>query len=235
MVGLNASIKGKDGFKVLNLKSFESDVFYGTAFAGGDLQMTGDFENIVVTGNLNSKKGTKITIPMDSGKKIDLKQEGIPFLKKAEKVDSTLLQKSKKPKIKTGGVKLAFNLSFTPDAECEIIFDRTNNDVLNVFGEGRLSILYDTRGDFTINGPYVVRSGKYNFSFQNLASLRKFNIVDGSRITLADFCIAHHVPDDEFSHHGFLGVCLGGCVCVTMRLHRLVVNAVFSADSDADG
>jgi len=183
MVGLNASIKGKDGFKVLNLKSFESDVFYGTAFAGGDLQMTGDFENIVVTGNLNSKKGTKITIPMDSGKKIDLKQEGIPFLKKAEKVDSTLLQKSKKPKIKTGGVKLAFNLSFTPDAECEIIFDRTNNDVLNVFGEGRLSILYDTRGDFTINGPYVVRSGKYNFSFQNLASLRKFNIVDGSRIT----------------------------------------------------
>lgn len=46
-----------------------------------------------------------------------------------------------------------------------------------------MSILYDTRGDFAINGPYVVRSGKYNFSFQNLASLRKFNIVDGSRIT----------------------------------------------------
>lgn len=183
MVGLNATIKGRDGFKVLNLKPFESDVFYGTAFAGGDLQMTGDFENIVVTGNLNSKKGTKITIPMDSGKKIDLKQEGIPFLKKPEKVDSTLLSKTKKPKIKTGGVKLAFNLSFTPDAECEIIFDRTNNDVLNVFGEGRLSILYDTRGEFTINGPYVVRSGKYNFSFQNLASLRKFNIVDGSRIS----------------------------------------------------
>ncbi|HLO44405.1 MAG TPA: translocation/assembly module TamB domain-containing protein [Leadbetterella sp.] len=183
MVGLNATIKGKDGFKVLNLKPFESDVFYGTAFAGGDLQMTGDFDNISVTGNLNSKKGTKITIPMDSGKKIDLKQEGIPFLKKPEKVDSTLLLKSKKPKIKTGGVKLAFNLSFTADAECEIIFDRTNNDVLNVFGEGRLSILYDTRGEFTISGPYVVRSGKYNFSFQNLASLRKFNIVDGSRIT----------------------------------------------------
>jgi hypothetical protein len=183
MVGLNASIKGKEGFKVLNIKPFESDVFYGTALAGGDLQMTGDFDNITVTGNLNSKKGTKITIPMDSGKKIDLKQEGIPFLKKQEKVDTTVLQKSKKPKIKTGGVKLAFNLSFTPEAECEIIFDRTNNDVLNVFGEGRLSILYDTRGEFTINGPYTVRSGKYNFSFQNLASLRKFNIVDGSRIT----------------------------------------------------
>lgn len=183
MVGLNASIKGRDGFKILNLKPTDSDVFYGTAFAGGDLQMTGDFENIVVTGNLTSKKGTKITIPMDSGNKIDLKQEGIPFIKKQEKVDSTLLINTIKPKILTSGVKLAFNLSFTPDAECEIIFDRTNNDVLNVFGEGRLSILYDTRGVFAINGPYIVRSGKYNFSFQNLASLRKFNIVDGSRIT----------------------------------------------------
>ena len=181
MVGLHAYIQGKDGFKVLNLKPFENEVFFGTAFAGGDLHLTGDFDNLIVTGNLNSKKGTKITIPMDAGKNIDVKQEGIPFLKKEEKIDSLKISPSKK--IKTGGVKIAFNLSFTPEAECEIIFDRTNNDILNVFGEGRLSIMYDTRGDFTINGPYVVRSGKYNFSFQNLASLRKFNIVDGSRIT----------------------------------------------------
>ncbi|MCP9767268.1 hypothetical protein EGI22_05055 [Lacihabitans sp. LS3-19] len=183
MVGLSAVINGNQGFKILNLKSFDNDVFYGTAFAGGDVQVTGDFENITITGNLTSKPNTKITIPMDSGKEIDLKQEGIPFLKKNEKIDTNQVLKKIIPKIKTGGVKLAFNIIFTPDAECEIIFDRTNNDILNVFGDGRLSILYDTRGDFAINGPFVVRSGKYNFSFQNLASLRKFNIVDGSRIT----------------------------------------------------
>lgn len=77
---------------------------------------------------------------------------------------------------------MAFNITITPDAECEIIFDRANNDKLNARGDGRLTIEYDTRGGFTMSGPFVVQSGKYDFSFQNLASLRKFNIQQGSRI-----------------------------------------------------
>lgn len=183
MVGLHAYVKGNTGFKVLNLKPYENNVMYGTAFATGDVHLSGDFDNVNITGNLVSNKGTKITIPMDGGKVIDTKQEGIPFVKRNVEDDTLARSQNKKPKIKTGGINMAFNLSFTPDAECEIIFDRANNDVLDVYGEGRLSILYDTRGEFTINGPYTVRSGKYNFSFQNVASLRRFNIVDGSTIT----------------------------------------------------
>lgn len=183
MVGIHAYIRGKEGFKIMNTKNSDNQRFYGQAFVNGDLHLTGDFSNLNVTANLTSKKGTKITIPLDGEKSIDIKQEGIPFIGKEIKIDSSkIVLTDKTKKIKTSGVKMAFNLTFTPDAECEIIFDRLNNDVLDVFGNGKLSIFYDTRGDFTINGPYVVSSGKYNFSFQNLASLRKFNIVDGSRI-----------------------------------------------------
>lgn len=182
-VGLDAFIKGKEGFKIMNLKSTDNEVFYGTAFASGDLHISGDFANINIDANLSSKKGTKITIPLDGGKKIDVRQQGIPFISKKNKIDSITNLANLPKVVKNGGVKMAFNVSLTPDAECEIIFDRLNNDVLDVFGDGRLSINYDTRGEFTISGPYVVRSGKYNFSFQNLASLRKFDIVDGSRIT----------------------------------------------------
>ncbi len=178
---LDAVITSKDGFKVLDLPVNEKAVFYGTAMAVGDVKVNGDFDNILISGNLNSKKGTKITIPLDGGQTVDTKQEGIPFLKKVTTADSLLALIT--PKSKNNGVNINFNLSFTPEAECEIIFDRLNNDVLNVFGVGRLSILYDTRGVFTINGPYEIVSGKYNFSFQNLASLRKFNLLEGSRIT----------------------------------------------------
>jgi hypothetical protein len=184
MVGLHSYIKGPNGFKVLNIKPFENEVMYGTAYASGDLHVSGDFDNVIITGNLTSNRNTKITIPMDGSKQIDTQKEGIPFIGKKPLIDSLLILKNKKStKIKNGGISMAFNLSLTPEAECEIIFDRTNNDILDVFGEGRLSIFYDTRGDFSIYGPYVVRNGKYNFSFQNLASLRRFNIVDGSRIT----------------------------------------------------
>jgi hypothetical protein len=187
MLGLHAYLKGRDGFRIMNTKSSDNESFYGTALATGELHMTGDFNNVVISSNLTSKRGTKITIPLDGETTINTNVEAIPFIRKnpvLAKTDSvTNLKKNPKKVVKNSGLKMAFNLTLTPDAECEIIFDRNNNDKLTAFGNGRISIEYDTRGGFSINGPYIVKSGKYDFSFQNLASLRKFEIVDGSRIT----------------------------------------------------
>lgn len=187
MLGLHAYIQGKNGFRLLDLKNKDSDVFYGLAYAIGDLHLTGSFEDILITANLTSKPNTKITIPLDAATTVDVSEEAIPFnpyfavkedLEESESKDLPIQKK-----VNTNGLRMVFNLRLTSDAECEIIFDRQNNDKLNAFGNGRLTIEYDTRGTFTMSGPYVVTSGKYDFSFQNLASLRKFDILDGSRIT----------------------------------------------------
>ncbi len=184
MLGLHAYIKGRDGFKIMNTTSKNNSSFYGTAFASGDIHLTGDFGNVLISSNLTSKKGTRITIPLDGETEVNTQVEAIPFLKKTTVAADTINGKAVvRPVIRNKGLKMTFNLTLTPDAECEIIFDRVNNDKLTAFGDGRLTIEYDTRGTFTINGPYIVRSGKYDFSFQNLASLRKFSITDGSRIT----------------------------------------------------
>ncbi|MGL4630785.1 MAG: translocation/assembly module TamB domain-containing protein [Leadbetterella sp.] len=178
---LNANISNnKEGFKVIDLKEAENAVFYGQAFAHGDVLVRGDFDNIIISGNLTSKRNTKMTIPLDGSQVVDIKQDGIPFIKKYSIQDTSL---QIKPKLKSSGVSLGFNLNFTPEAECEIIFDRLNKDILDVYGSGRITINYDTRGGFTMTGPYEVQSGRYDFSFQNLASLRKFNLMPGSRIT----------------------------------------------------
>ncbi len=184
-VDLRADINGRTGFKIMDIPAFSNDYIFGTAYVNGDVNLGGDFDNLVVSGNLSSREGTAITIPTDGDTKIDTRVEGIPFLKKEVPVDSSTLRpnKRKTPAVKTGGVRLAFNLTLTPEAQGEIIFDRTNNDVLSLYGDGRLSVLYDSRGEFTINGPYNVRGGKYFFSFQNLASLRRFDIADNSKIT----------------------------------------------------
>jgi hypothetical protein len=182
-VDLSANITGRSGFKMMNIKAFTNDYIFGTAYATGDMKLAGDFDNLEISGNLTSKEGTHIVIPTDGDTKIDTKAEGIPFIKKAVLVDSTLLVKKRKtPLVKTGGVKLAFNLTLTPEADGEIIFDRTNNDILSLYGDGKLTVLFDSRGEFSITGPYNVRGGKYFFSFQNLASLRRFDIADNSKI-----------------------------------------------------
>lgn len=183
-VNLSANINGKGAFKIMNIKPFSNDYIFGTAFATGEMNLGGDFDDLLITGNLTSREGTHITIPTDGGTKIDTREEGIQFIKKAPAVDSTLTKNKRKVQtVKTGGVRLAFNLSLTPEAEGEIIFDRSNNDLLSIYGDGKLSVLFDSRGEFSIQGPYNVRGGKYFFSFQNLASLRRFDISDKSRIT----------------------------------------------------
>ncbi|MDP5140131.1 MAG: translocation/assembly module TamB domain-containing protein, partial [Spirosomaceae bacterium] len=106
--------------------------------------------------------------------------EAIPFLNSNREIvydlSTDLIDSvATPPAINLSGVRMAFNLTLTPAAECEIIFDRTNNDKLVTRGNGRLTLDYDTRGGFSITGPYEVESGKYDFSFQNLASLRKFD------------------------------------------------------------
>lgn len=182
-IDLTASIAPRTGFRIMNIKPFSNDYIFGTAYASGDITLGGDFDNLLIGGTITSKAGTKITIPTDAGTKIDTKQEGIQFIKKVNPLDTIALgPKKKQPSVKTGGVRMAFNITLTPEAEGEVIFDRNNNDILSLYGDGKLSVVFDNRGEFTINGPYNLRGGKYYFSFQNLASLRRFDITDQSKI-----------------------------------------------------
>ena len=182
MLGLHGYMRDPNGFILLNTSLKDNDTFYGTAFVSGDIHITGDLSNVGISANLTSRKNTKITIPLDNEASVNTSEVAIPFATKPVILEEG--QKSDMNKINLSGVKMAFNLTITPEAECEIIFDRANNDKLNAFGNSRLRIEYDTRNEsFTMSGPYEVTSGKYDFSFQNLASLRKFDIMEGSRIT----------------------------------------------------
>ncbi|WP_341228185.1 hypothetical protein [uncultured Arcticibacterium sp.] len=182
MMGLHAYIKDPDGFRLLNTGINDNDAFYGNAYASGDIHLTGDFSDILIAGNLVSKPKSKVTIPLDAAASVDTDVEAIPFASKPSEEE----EKGEKKVVNRNisGVRLSFNLTVTPEAEVEILMDRSNNDKINAFGNARLSFDYDSRNDnFTMSGPYEVVSGKYDFSFQNLASLRKFEILEGSRIS----------------------------------------------------
>jgi hypothetical protein len=181
MLGIHAYMRGRDGFKILNTSIKDNESFYGTGVTSGDLHITGDLNNVNISANLTSKKGTKITIPLDNETTANTEEQGIKFVSKnikktKEAKKDTIIRKE------AGGLKMAFNFTITQDAECVVIFDRSNQDQLNAIGDGNISIDYDTRGGFTMSGPYTIKSGKYDFSLQNISKLRKFDITEGSRI-----------------------------------------------------
>ncbi|CAG5070711.1 hypothetical protein DYBT9623_03240 [Dyadobacter sp. CECT 9623] len=178
-LGFNADLRN---FKILNTTSKDNSIFYGTAYVTGPVAVFGPINNLNIEANVSSNKGTKIYIPLDGATEVAT-QDYIQFVSKLPAADSTATSSSdslSRSQV-AGGIKMDFNFNLTPDATCEIIFDRQTGDILRGNGSGRLSLNIDTQGDFTMAGTYEIERGEYNFTLQNVIN-KKFSIKPGSRI-----------------------------------------------------
>jgi hypothetical protein len=163
-------------FQVLNTTEKDNDLFYGEAIITGDMEMLGDFDNLQINVNATSNKGTKIYIPLNNSE--TLEQQSYISFKKIE----TDKSKNAKDTIDLSGIKLDFNFDITPDAYCEIIFDKRAGDIIRANGYGNLKFNIDTRGDFSMYGNYTFTKGWYNFTLMGLIN-KEFNILPNSRIS----------------------------------------------------
>ncbi|GGM99273.1 hypothetical protein GCM10010967_36490 [Dyadobacter beijingensis] len=181
-LGFNADLRN---FKILNTNAKDNDMFYGTAYVTGPVAVFGPINNLNIEANVTSNKGTRIYIPLDGATEVAT-QDYIQFVSKMVAVDST--SEARPDSVArsqiAGGIKMDFNFNLTPDATCEIIFDRQTGDVLRGNGSGRLNLNIDTQGDFTMAGTYEIEKGEYNFTLQNVIN-KKFSIKPGSRIVWA--------------------------------------------------
>jgi hypothetical protein len=178
-LGFNADLHN---FKILNTTARDNTTFYGTAYVTGPVAVFGPIDNLNIEANVTSNKGTRIHIPLDGATEVAT-QDYIQFVSKQVPIDSTnvnAVDSLARSQI-SGGIKMDFNFNLTPDATCEIIFDRQTGDIIRGNGSGRLNLNIDTKGDFTMAGTYEIEKGEYNFTLQNIIN-KKFNIKPGSRI-----------------------------------------------------
>ncbi|NJO03204.1 MAG: translocation/assembly module TamB, partial [Bacteroidia bacterium] len=163
-------------FQLLNTSAQDNELFYGTAYATGNLTISGYLSNLKMDINARSKKGTRISLPLDGYEEVS-ERDYIHFVKLTPGgEDNSLVEK-----IDLGGLELNFNLDITPDAIFEIIFDYKAGDIIRGTGNGNIEMFVSTKGDFEIYGFYVIQEGRYNFTFANLVN-KGFSIQPGSRI-----------------------------------------------------
>jgi hypothetical protein len=77
---------------------------------------------------------------------------------------------------------LDLSFDITPDAYCEIIFDKQTGDIIKANGSGKIHMQIDSHGEFTMMGNYEIEAGTYNFTFMNVIN-KQFAIRPNSRIT----------------------------------------------------
>lgn len=175
-VDLNGNLSN---FMVFNIPAKAGELYYGTTICTGNLRISGGFDDITIRARARTNKGTKIFIPLDATVKEDLGESFITF---TSKTFSGAQPKDSIGKVRLSGIKMDFDLDVTEDAYGEIIFDKKAGDIIRATGSGKVKMIIDTRGEFSVIGQYVIKKGDYHFTTYNLVN-KDFDIKPGSTIT----------------------------------------------------
>jgi hypothetical protein len=164
-----------DRFKVMETKYSEDSPYYGDAFVTGNASISGYADNLSISADVKTKRGTKINFPMYGPTQVE--QAGFVSFKKPDGEEIDLEEK-----IDFTGIDLSLNFDITPDAEVKLIFDETIGDEITARGEGDILMNVDKYGDLAINGTYTVTDGHYDFNLASGAYKQKFLIQSGGTV-----------------------------------------------------
>jgi hypothetical protein len=142
--------------------------------------LDGTLDNLLISGNLKSEKGTRLFIPLDreTEMKSDDDFEFLSEMLKSETVNEKLVSTQSKD----NGIRLDLMLNLTPEAYGEVQLDSKKGDIMRGYGSGGIRMTMDRKGDFKMLGDYAIDQGDYTFSLQNIIN-KKFAIQRGSKIS----------------------------------------------------
>ncbi|WP_245652359.1 translocation/assembly module TamB domain-containing protein [Rufibacter tibetensis] len=170
-------------FMVLNTTRADNPLYYGTAFATGEVTALGSTSNLQVNITARSENNTSIAIPLGNTTALE-RQNFITFVNtNPAKQDSTAIPT---PIVKKGvdlsGIRLNFNLDVNENAYIELIFDERTGDIIRGKGRGNIRMEIDTRGEFAMYGNYEIVQGRYNFTMLGIIN-KEFNVRPGGTVT----------------------------------------------------
>ncbi len=164
-------------FLFLNTKYSDNNLFYGSVYSSGLVNIIGTLDNISINANVQTEKGTKFNLNLESGTELS-QQNFIHFVNvntPVNKEGQMLATNS------SSGLSLNFNIQATPEANVQLIFDSKVGDIIKSQGTGNLRLELKQTGDFLIFGNYIISQGDYLFTLQNVIN-KKFEVMQGSTV-----------------------------------------------------
>lgn len=162
-------------FLVMNTTYEMNPLYYGNAFATGDMSIAyDDYNELEIIVNAKSERGTDITLPLYGSEDVEL-QDFITFVSN----DST--QTSDEYDVDLEGIEMTLSMDITEDAKIQLVFDDIVGDAMQGTGEGHIDMYIDQFYDFYMFGSYEVLQGSYLFTLKDLLN-KKFEVEKGGTI-----------------------------------------------------
>ena len=160
--------------QVLNTGPANNELYYGTAYASGNVSISGYLDYMIMDIGLKTEKGTKINIPLSNPDELS-KSGFINFINKS--TDTINIEKE----VDFSGIEMNMVFDVTQDAEMFLIFDSKIGDVIQGRGDGTITMKLSPSEDLKMYGNYKIAEGKYLFTMQNIIN-KPFYILQGGFI-----------------------------------------------------
>lgn len=172
-----------DKIKILDTKSDNGQMYYGTAYASAVVDIVGDSNMININTTAKTEKGTSLTIPVSS-KTTATENNFINFVAQNDTnlAKDTYTQTNKKGD-KSLGYNISIDLNVNPNAQLYIPMNYTQlKGDLEAAGNGDLKIEMNSNGKFSMVGTVAIDNGSFKFNIMDLLE-RTFILEKGGTLT----------------------------------------------------
>lgn len=166
---------------VLNTRSKDNELFYGTAFASGVTTLKTEGSLVRFDISARTGKNTRFYIPLNTSSSVT-ENKFISFVEPQTGPGSDITGITKETPVSSTAMEIAFDLDITPDAEVQLIMDPKTGDIMKGTGTGKLNISLDRKNVLKIFGDYVIENGSYLFTLGNIIN-KSFDVEEGGTIT----------------------------------------------------
>lgn len=175
---LNLTVTSKK-LLVLDTQDSEDAAYYGVAFINGLATIKGPTDALFIKVDAKSESGSSLKIPINNAESVS-QNDFIHFLTAKEKfnIKKGIVDNSRNYK----GLELEFDLDITPNAEVEVILDRSSGHGMKGRGNGTLLFKINTLGKFQMWGDFQAYDGTYNFKYRGIVD-KKFTLKKGGYIS----------------------------------------------------
>ncbi|RZM27708.1 MAG: translocation/assembly module TamB [Pedobacter sp.] len=167
--GLDIDITARN-FMALNTTAKDNPLYFGQAYATGTFKFKGPTNKMFIGIDAKTEKGTVFNLPLNSSETVSSK-DFITFVSK-DTVNAVKQSSS------FDGLTMSFKLSVDPNSTVNLF---TNLGNLSGKGNAELTLDINSFGDFEMSGDYIIESGSFDFTAQEVIN-KKFTIRQGGSI-----------------------------------------------------
>ncbi|HEY0175664.1 MAG TPA: translocation/assembly module TamB domain-containing protein [Pedobacter sp.] len=165
---LDINIRAKN-FMALNTTAKDNELYFGQAFATGTFIFKGPTNKMFIGIDAKTEKGTVFNLPLNSSETVSSK-DFITFISKDTAANAK--------KASFDGLTMSFKLQVDPNSTANLF---TNLGNLSGKGNADLDLEINSLGDFEMSGDYIIESGNFDFTAQEVIN-KKFTIRQGGTI-----------------------------------------------------